>query len=441
MLQSFRFEHFRAFLTPTKIELRPITLLFGYNNSGKSALVRGAASLLKSLRGYPGIPWTVEQPLTRGATFGDLTSTPLSGKTAYFKCGIEFTASDLCDAEWTLRSDGKRAFVSDCAFKSRDGGTVGASVSPAAIPDKDLAWLYDVSDGGTAEQFRLVFEGLRPKSLSPETALSKKLIRLASDLPQPDQIIQWLGASRLSPPRQHRAAGSWTAPLGHDGTGTLDFLISESDGTGLGPVGKEVSAWFETNLKRRLKLEAMGDRYDLKIEPFAEIASDLARAHVCLADAGEGLSQVLPVLVSLERAKQAGPYAPRLLCVEEPESHLHPRYHAALADAFCKAAAAQNPPAILAETHSENLLLRIQLAVAKKELPADRVAIYWVRQDDAGESKADLNTLDELGRPQGNWPPMVFGEDLRLARELAQIQRATEPFGRPVVAAMNPPYP
>ena len=38
-IQSFTLKNYRSFVDRTTIELRPLTLLFGYNNSGKSALL------------------------------------------------------------------------------------------------------------------------------------------------------------------------------------------------------------------------------------------------------------------------------------------------------------------------------------------------------------------------------------------------------------------
>jgi AAA15 family ATPase/GTPase len=39
-LSSYMVENYRPFAERTTIELRPLTLLFGYNSAGKSALLR-----------------------------------------------------------------------------------------------------------------------------------------------------------------------------------------------------------------------------------------------------------------------------------------------------------------------------------------------------------------------------------------------------------------
>jgi predicted ATPase len=73
-----------------------------------------------------------------------------------------------------------------------------------------------------------------------------------------------------------------------------------------------------------------------------------------IVDAGEGLTQVLPVLVACTMANEN---ETDILAIEEPASHLHPRYHAALAAHFCELVRQNNSPRFLLETHSENFLL------------------------------------------------------------------------------------
>ncbi|MEJ7591473.1 MAG: AAA family ATPase [Planctomycetaceae bacterium] len=48
-IKSVSFKNFKCFSTEAKIELRPLTLFYGYNNSGKSALLRGVCMVVNSL--------------------------------------------------------------------------------------------------------------------------------------------------------------------------------------------------------------------------------------------------------------------------------------------------------------------------------------------------------------------------------------------------------
>ncbi len=142
-----------------------------------------------------------------------------------------------------------------------------------------------------------------------------------------------------------------------------------------------------------------------------------------LVDTGEGMVQSLPVLVAA--AMSAAKAGPRVLAVEEPESHLHPRAQSILASFLCKIAADDDPPVMVLETHSFALLLGVQLAIANKVVPADRVVLHWV---DAArpETESTIETIDfdALGRPQRDGSIPVFATESELANELAAAQSA-----------------
>ena len=72
-------------------------------------------------------------------------------------------------------------------------------------------------------------------------------------------------------------------------------------------------------------------------------------------DVGTGISQVCPVLVSAFDGKE------RLVVIEQPEIHIHPKLQADLGDVFIEAALAAKGPhhKFLIETHSEHLILRL----------------------------------------------------------------------------------
>lgn len=115
-VKAIRLENFMAFADTGWIELRPITLLFGRNSSGKSAIIR-ALRLLRQ---------TLEQPITQdtdgrpplrfnhehGVVLGNYTET-VHGKDAdrimrfHFRCHVP-TASDMVRQEinrWRQQND------------------------------------------------------------------------------------------------------------------------------------------------------------------------------------------------------------------------------------------------------------------------------------------------------------------------------------------------
>lgn len=96
-----------------------------------------------------------------------------------------------------------------------------------------------------------------------------------------------------------------------------------------------------------------------------------------LLDVGFGASQVIPILAACL-------YAPKnsLIIIEQPELHLHPKAQAILADLFIET---QNRGVrFLLETHSEHLLIRVRLRVA-------RTSAYFIARDD----RSDDNRPDD----------------------------------------------
>jgi predicted ATPase len=64
--------NYRSFAKPFRLELRPITLLYGHNNTGKSALIRLLALIADSIRADSGAALDLSGPAGRGATFSDV---------------------------------------------------------------------------------------------------------------------------------------------------------------------------------------------------------------------------------------------------------------------------------------------------------------------------------------------------------------------------------
>ncbi|GGB36412.1 hypothetical protein GCM10011505_17350 [Tistrella bauzanensis] len=147
---------------------------------------------------------------------------------------------------------------------------------------------------------------------------------------------------------------------------------------------------------------------------------------VSLADAGFGVSQILPAAVAAFHVP-----AGTTLWMEQPELHLHAAAQTALGDLMVDAVSAWEngrPRAvqIILETHSEALLNRIQRRIAEGMLAADQLAVHWC----PGTVPATIEQLhiDETGEIL-NWPDGVFGDEMAelTARAMATARRRTQP--------------
>ncbi len=409
MLTSFTVQRYKPFVDRTRIELCPLTLLFGYNNAGKSALLRALPLLADSLLDSGPSPLK-RGPASRGGTFDDLISRLQAGRTL----GIGLTWDDdagTFGAEIKDLPERHRQLVTEL-FLTREGRKIEAHWIPredaAGRPDQ---W-YELVEGETHRNARIEMRGLIPHFQAEEdpegwgplfAGLRDKLHELASG-------VRWLSSLRAAPGRSFQPGDASALRIEPDGRGVEGILFF--DRVERGGLLREVSAWFEEDFQQVLDLHEVGDSAYLSLSPL-----EAAGLRIPLADTGEGMAQVLPVLVALAMARQASGEGPQLLALEQPELHLHPAAEVALARRFAETAAMDRPPVLVVETHSENLMLSVQLQIAEDKIRPEAVAVYWIERLADGRASVRRIELDEKGQAHG-WPRGVFSEDVELARQL-----------------------
>jgi hypothetical protein len=292
------------------------------------------------------------------------------------------------------------------------------NADPSSLTSK--ARTYDVTRGGSAlGAVAIPFQGLAP--MAGSAGLGQVELARASDaLRGLRDRVHWLSSLRAIPERVP-PFGPPPTRLACDGTNAGDYLAHDEIAGGV--LVRKVSEVFERTTGHRLAVKryplAGEERYSIVLTSVASRPVEIP-----IVDTGEGMAQLLPVVV-LGCLADLGRLAPdSILAVEHPELHLHPAAHATLAEFFCALAAREAGPTSVVETHSASFLLRVQIAIARGELPAERVIVHWVRPLEHG-SVADTITFDAAARPIGaGWPPGVFSEDLVQARELLALRKA-----------------
>lgn len=142
----------------------------------------------------------------------------------------------------------------------------------------------------------------------------------------------------------------------------------------------------ESGLFQKLKVRRMGrqpsDPFQLRVKSAGPDAN--------LVDVGYGVSQALPVVVDSYLAPNN-----RVVLIQQPEVHLHPRAQAALGSFFCELAKSSTKRFVI-ETHSDYLLDRVRQAVANRVLPREAVNIAFLERDGLDVLIHQLE-LDERG--------------------------------------------
>jgi hypothetical protein len=386
-------ERFRCFPTWVTLPLSPITLVYGSNNSGKSALLRSLALLGASLEPNGTTAIRLPEQAFPGCRFQDLAWQGDYGSYAW-KLGVRWSQSEISEALFTLNgATDTPPFIARLDLRSP------GSVPPwRAMADEDRR-LIDPRAGTP-----LPFDGLIPATDALDD-LRSQLLPLRGK-------VRWLAGVRQKVPRVIEAPTQAIPSMVGDGEGSAHAVAFDSD------LREDVASFYENlDSPRRLEVhESPPLGRWLSLNPKSQ---PLWRVHI--NDTGEGMAQVLPVLTQAALTAREG----GLLAVEEPESHLYPSAQRTLARHICSLSMRNSSPRYILETHSRVFLLAVQLEVANG-YPADNVRIVWVDQLPSGRSSTTVLKLRDDGHLSDGWPPSALGEDLALARELSRLGRRRE---------------
>jgi len=121
------------------------------------------------------------------------------------------------------------------------------------------------------------------------------------------------------------------------------------------------------------------------------------------SDVGFGFTQIMPVIVQGIVSRLD------VICVEQPEIHLHPRLQAELTDFFIDTAK-KNRNQWIIETHSELLVRRLQRRIREGSLDPEQVSILYVDPISSQSSRIIELRLNEDGEFIDEWPEGFFDE-------------------------------
>ncbi len=403
-IQSIELARYRGFRDSQRLPLSRLNLVYGENNAGKSALIRIPPLLAGSrTTGRSGLD--LDTPVLRRAGFREVQWRGTLPTDADPDLTLGLGLADGATWRWTFRWLDLRSVAVIQRIEIDVQGEIAAFdlLDPVVQHSKDTE--YSGPEGPT----RLVFDGLVPRS-----GASALIDRYRDELINALDCVTWLGAMRQGPTREGTPRGARGNLLG-DGEGASALVLADI------PLRRAVSEWFRTHSRYDVEVEALGaEMQRLVLQPFGT-----ARYAVPFPDAGEGLQQVFPLVVALERLRREG----GLLAVEEPESHLHPRLQRALAELVVAVLTAQPSASVMLETHSEVFLVPA-LRAAAGALPG-AVRVHWVETRADGAAAIEAVPLDSEGRPTTPRLEQAFDTMGVMRRELLEQRRVGAGQRRP----------
>ena len=211
--------------------------------------------------------------------------------------------------------------------------------------------------------------------------------------------ITHIGPLRNYPERFYTVSGGRRASAGARGEYTPHILYHNAN------TMQKVNEWFgHFGIPYRLEVSEFGDETLAGKYVSIALIDKNTNTPVTLADVGFGINQLLPIITEgLTREKNA------IICVEQPEIHLHPRLQANIADLMIETSMGKDGKQWIVETHSELLIRRIQRRIREGTLKPNDVSVLYVNPGDDG-SKIEVLELDEDGDFIDDWPHGFFDE-------------------------------
>jgi len=422
-IDKIRLRDFKCFADSGEIPLAPLTVIFGRNNTGKSSILQSILLLRQTLDSPEyGPRLDLRGPLYQAGSYADLVHQHKAKQNIVMEFHMTTAHGIAAKIELEFCSDEPQpARLARLKINGDDGLTL--EIRRDRGQGGPYVLFIDGKKKGNAEDaiFRFPQSGFFPL-IGPEPPHTgrpndrhEKIRGFARSVLQEFEAtlrkIRTVGAFRQQPIRRYEYQGRAAETIDATGRSVVDALIEDSlrRGQKRGELFKAVNKW----------LKIVGH---VRLFPFKRISKTARIFEVRLrdtdsgrwanfADVGFGIGQAFPVFVEGLRTPEDGTFI-----VQEPEIHLHPDAQLGMADFLVSLA--KTGRRVIAETHSENLLLRIRRSMTGKSPALNRkdVSVLYVTKHSDGTSHVVPLEFDEMAQIK-NWPKGFMEEatDERMA--------------------------
>lgn len=425
-LTHVRLQNFKCFRDSGHVPLAGLTLIFGRNNTGKSSILQSLLLLKQSIDNPEyGPRLRLRGPLYTVGAYSDIAHQHEAKRHVAFEFGVrpERNGGGVLRLEFRsdepqpprllrLRVQAEGVDALEIRTSRGAGGPYELAIGGKAIGREK----QDAAGFAFTPSRFLPLLSPEPRSKSRAVAIS-----LLHEFERVLQSLRAVDAFRRKPERRYEYQGRTPDAIDIAGENVVNALIEDSvrRRRRRSELLAGVNRWLKEVGRVRLlplrRISRTARLFELRIKD-----TDSGR-WANFADVGFGIGQALPVLVEGLRTGRQG-----LFLVQEPEIHLHPDAQLAMGDFLLELSRGQR--FVIAETHSENLLLRVRrLLVERGDLEPSAVSVIHVDKTRDGPSLAHALGLDEIGQV-ANWPAGFMEEttDERLALMKAMTSRLEE---------------
>jgi predicted ATPase len=391
MINKISFKNYKLFKEKQTLELKPITILIGKNNSGKSAVLKLMTLIEGALDGKSDNVFELKNDdVSSGDKYKDL----IYGKFGraieleLFQDDVFMEKVDVLNVAVSVDVDANLPVLENWSLKELLKDINEKQLVNFQRIDRNT-YLNEVDDAEYFCEFNGIYLANYFYKEKPDS--SGTIYKI------PFFKTDFIGSIREKSKQDYRLnpVNTKSHP---DGRYLYDFLIRDYLTTDKKYFCK-ISEWIKT------KFQGWELYIDVDSEPY-HIELRRGKLYVNLTETGMGIGQSLPLIIRAYKPCDEE----TLIIIEEPESHLHPFAHSQLAQLFAESIKEDRNKKYLIETHSQNFILRLRRLVAEGYLNENDLGIYYVEfNEESNEGNLSEIKVDDGGGVDW-WPDTIFSE-------------------------------
>ncbi len=421
MLEKIKLQNFKLH-KDTTLEIKPITLFIGQNNSGKSSIFQALQLIKQNLKNqvyvlvpplptaftsyylYPNILIDIgnfEDILRKNERFIGISmegnipsknralkdkgieSLQIRYEMKFQNNGLKYHSGEIKGGEYHLEWDW------------RDKGET--KISPKTLKIDEIEFNLQTQN--------VISQPIYSSGLSSSSTFPYEIQANADELK--DGLLNSIGdfISSIHAIYGLRGFEKNSYPLSDTPPSDTDFMFLYDRSLAINsllPYNRELesqlSSWFKNLLGVEIGFELLPGKT-------VKIKAKNAYGETSFINEGLGIHQVLFMFLPIALSPSSHTFL-----IEEPEAHLHPKAQSDITSTFIKILKNESKQFLIA-THSEHILFGFLNALAKKEISLDEIVIYYFKNENGVSVITKLN-IDEYGRVAGGLPGF-FEQNIR----------------------------
>ena len=390
------------------LELAPITILYGHNGTGKSSALYAPLTMKnivlnpnQHLQGFFNYGFTslgsfeeviFDHNLNNELELGISIRTTSPNSEGYVVLDYRISCLGDNSGSFQFKVDGLQSETDEVSL-------------PASFPYRRRGQSQIIDN--MSETFS-VWDGIEASGSSPLSAIAREELQKFANR----QVINHLSNEMMNSPAEELRKVSFV-PLGRGFFQPMYSLGHERNGSSIMSVEQEVtnllandrhleyavSHRMEQILHREFRVRGQIGTRDFWLDS----RDRKARVSASLVNEGFGVNQLVYMLTKVLHSESG------IVCIEEPEIHLHPTAIRRLARALANIVQEERSKRLIISTHSEQFVMSLLALVAEGAHSPDDLAIYLVTKD-GKESKFQRQQVNKNGQIEGGLASFMEGE-------------------------------